>query len=318
MRKRLIAVAALSGVIAVADVGIRHQSAHIAGLHKPQAPAVPLPSRNRNMEPMGHMARPSAMFDAASWQSYWQRLMTGDRKTAFDALAERGAPFAAKVAAELARSCGPYADHTYASTLRRIEAGNQPASVKSKQKAMADLQRRNCVGFNAASVGLEGELEQRASRSGDLHAFAFNMPGEGPTRELVEKAKAAAGLQDPIALHEVAAFFTRRADATARTTYDLGDGLFVTRNIIRDSFYLAACEFGDDCGPTSREVAASCVNMGWCDAVNLGDMFVAYSYSPADTERLFRTRDVVVIGVRTGHWPQGLWQPLAYDIYSDE
>jgi hypothetical protein len=191
-------------------------------------------------------------------------------------------------------------------------------SVKAKQRAVAEQQRRSCIGFDLSMLSMGVELARFAYRSGVLHAFAWYIPADAPAPDLIARAQAAAALQDPVALREVADFFARRVDSTASTTYDLGDGLFVTRNIIRDAFYLAACEFGDDCGPSNRHVTGRCVDAGWCDAGSLADLYLTYAYPPADADRLMRTRDVIVAGVRIGHWPSGLWHPLGFDMYSDE
>jgi len=246
------------------------------------------------------------------------RPLQDDRRAAFTRQVQRGDAYSAKLAAELALSCERYADHTFASTLHRIEGANRPVSVKAKQKAVAEQQRRSCIGFDLAALSTAVELARLAYRSGDLHAFAWYIPADASLPELIARAQAAAALQDPVALREVAVFFERRVDSTASTTYDLGDDLFVTRNIIRDAFYLAACEFGDDCGPSNPHVTGRCVDAGWCDAGSLGDLYLAYAYPPADADSLLRTRDLIVAGVRSGHWPSGLWHPLGYDMYSGE
>jgi hypothetical protein len=69
------------------------------------------------------------------------RPLQDDRRAAFTRQVQRGDAYSAKLAAELALSCERYADHTFASTLHRIEGANRPVSVKAKQKAVAEQQR---------------------------------------------------------------------------------------------------------------------------------------------------------------------------------
>jgi hypothetical protein len=47
----------------------------------------------------------------------------------------------------------------------------------------------------------------------------------------------------------------------------LRDGTAVSRRIIFDALVLAACSFGDNCGP-ERVFRSRCVNMGQCDSAS--------------------------------------------------
>jgi hypothetical protein len=103
-------------------------------------------------------------------------------------------------------------------------------------------------------------------------------------------------------------FFIGRPDVRQGDHFELGDGSAVSAPILRDAFFLAACEFGEDCGPDNVYVSARCVNMGYCELPNVEAM-LRYTYSPADVQRLMAARQVILTGIQTGQWPSNFWNP---------
>ena len=242
---------------------------------------------------------------------YLKELQSADRKAAFERLAALGNPIAAKTAFELSMACALYGDTTYASTLQRIEAGLQPPEVKAQQKAIAARERAKCAGFDSAAFSKGNELVRFAYEKGDPRGFALIMPAKGPIPEYIAAAQEASRLNDPLALREIGGFFMRRPDVPRSVTYDLGDGLGVRSEIIRDAFYLAACAHGEDCGPNNGQLSARCVNAGFCQASSLEESFLRYTYSPADADRLLYAKHVVLTAIQTGRWPPHFWDPRA-------
>jgi hypothetical protein len=236
-------------------------------------------------------------------------LLATDRKAAFERLVAMQDPSSAKLAAEVAVSCGLYADSTFPRTLARIEAGMQPSHVKALQRETAHRERAKCIGFEERDIDRGIELERFAHENGEPRTFAYGIAPTWSMPERIAAAQQAALLNDSVALREIGIFFIRRPDVPDGFRYDLGDGAGVSNRIIRDAFFLAACHYGDDCGPSNGQLAARCVNAGWCEVSSLEESFIRYTYSPAAAERLLYARQVVLSGIHTGRWPPGLWNP---------
>ena len=79
--------------------------------------------------------------------------------------------------------------------------------------------------------------------------------------------------------------------------------------MLRDAFWLAACDYGADCGAGSSYIATKCVGAGYCGSASLEDLFIQYNYPPAEAERLQAARRAVMNGLRTGQWPENFWNP---------
>jgi hypothetical protein len=241
---------------------------------------------------------------------YWAEMMSPNRTATFRRLAALDDPAAAMTAYEISIYCGLYWDEAYPKTLAKIESGTAKPGLKAKQRQAAEKQRSKCVGFTAEDLKLGRERYRYVFEKGDPRGVAFDLPTSGvPIPDRIAIAQAAAQLKDPLAIREVGAFFLRRADLPGgnNATIDLGDGTAVSRRVIFDAFVLAACSFGDNCGPDHVYVAARCVNMGRCDSANIEDAFIYYNYSPADSERLLAAHQMVLNGLRTGQWPSTFW-----------
>jgi hypothetical protein len=236
---------------------------------------------------------------------YLKEMQSSERKASFDRLAALGNSIAAKTAAELAVACALYGDKTYESTLERIEAGRHPAAIKAQQRAVAARERAKCVGFDLAAFSKADDLSRFAHEKRDPRSLVLELPHKGPIPDRIAAAQDASRLNDPVAIREIGMFFMSRPDVPRSITYDLGDGLGVRSEIVRDAFFLA------DCGPNNVQLSARCVNAGFCQATSLEESFLRYTYSPADADRLLHAQQVVLTGLQTGRWPANFWDPRA-------
>jgi hypothetical protein len=201
---------------------------------------------------------------------YWAEMMAPNRTATFRRLAALDDPAAAMTAYEISIYCGLYWDDAYPKTLAKIESGTAKPEIKAKQREAADKQRSKCVGFTAEDLNKGIERYRYVFEKGDPRGVAFNLPHSSvPIPDRIALAQAASQLKDPLAIREVGAFFLRRADLPGgnNAAMDLGDGTAVSRRIIFDALVLAACSFGDNCGP-ERVFRSRCVNMGQCDSAS--------------------------------------------------
>ncbi len=233
-----------------------------------------------------------------------------ERTAAFDRFSASKDPAELAAAADIADECAVFSDHLFEQTLANIEKGGMAARIKAQQRETVELERTRCAGFDAERLARGARIRRALAKEGDIRMFAWSMPQGGqPIPEVVAIAQRAAGSGDPLAILQVGNFFANRNDIAPGIEYDLGDGLAVPRNVLRDAFSLAACDFGVDCGARSGYVANRCVGAGYCGSASLDDLFRHYSYSPAEAARLEAARQVVLTGLRTGQWPTNFWNP---------
>lgn len=246
---------------------------------------------------------------AVSANPYLQEaLTTANRKSTFDRLATSSDPVAAHTAAMLADACSLYADNTYAATLRRIDSSRESVAVKDTQRAVATRERSRCIGFDTEAYRRAAELRRFVLNSGDPRGVLSSLPVKAePIPEQIAKAQEAARLTDPLALMDVGMFFTGRSDVQRGALFDIGNGISVPTTMIRDAFFLAACNYGGDCGAQGGMVSARCVSVGWCDASSFEESLMRYTYTPADADKLNAARQVVMRGIQTGQWPANFW-----------
>ena len=237
---------------------------------------------------------------------YWAEVYSPNLVEAFRRVAAVDDPAAAATAFEISVRCSLYTDLLYPRTLEKIERGGAKPEVMTRQREVAEAQRKRCLGFTSDDIALGVSRQAYLKERNDPRSAANNLPFTMPD-EAFAKAKAAAELKDPYAIREVGTYFLSRMDLGRNPTYDLGDGLQVTPRMMYDAFTLAACSYGEDCSPANTLVASRCVNAGQCDASSVEDLLLRYSYSPADAERLLALRQIVLTGLDSGRWPTNFW-----------
>jgi hypothetical protein len=247
---------------------------------------------------------------AANAAAYLAQRYAIDRTAAFDRLAASTDAASQAAAVDIADECAVFSDPLFVQTLANIDKRNLPAAIKAQQREMVRLERTRCTGFDTERTSRAARLRRALAKEGDPRMFVFGMSqGDRPMTEVIATAQRAAASGDPLAILQTGMFFAARQDVPTGFEYELGEGLSVSSGILRDAFWLAACDYGADCGAGSSYVATKCVGAGYCGSASLEELFIQYNYPPAEAERLQAARRAVTNGLRTGQWPANLWNP---------
>jgi hypothetical protein len=228
---------------------------------------------------------------------------------AFARLTASTDPAAWANALEILGSCSWSADHLYDQTLRTIDADSKDEASKRMRRDVAALQRAHCSGVGKAQFDEYTRLRKRLAESGDPHAIAElgrEMRPEDRDR-VVGLAQDAAQTREPVAMNALGMFFVQRADSGVSTRWQLADGSTATSSELRDAFFLAACDVGEDCGPTNGMVQARCISAGWCDSTTLEDSLTRHHAEDVDVGRVAAARTTIRQGLASGQWPPGFW-----------
>jgi hypothetical protein len=152
-------------------------------------------------------------------------------------------------------------------------------------------------------------LSKTALENGDPRARAQKLAFLPPTKEentaLIKEAVMLAHSRDPYVLEYLGSFFRARNSAF-EWTFDDVDGP-VSGSEIAAAFQLAACDFGSECGGASYESANVCVSSGICGFADRLALYKEHSLSPKESIRVDAVRQLIIVAINTGIWPNGFW-----------
>jgi hypothetical protein len=258
--------------------------------------------------PYRALARPHAEIP------YWRERHELSAGEAYSQLAGSPDPAAWLSAQDLAMSCAWGADFIYEHTLRKIDAESKSESERQLRRQAAAAQNQRCKGLGADEINTgRRELGRRLAQSGDPHGIG-EMGGDmrPQNRErLLALARQAAETREPLVMDSLATFFMERLDARFDSRqWEIADGQTVISAELRDAFLLAACDLGQDCGPTNPLVESRCINSGWCDSTTLEDSLTRHHADDVDPARVAAARETILQGLQTGEWPAGFWSGI--------